>query len=185
VQAETVLWRRLDRPGHEAARLVFHAPFWQLGGTAVYVEAGEICRIEYRITCDADWTILHADLRGWAGSRQLARTITVSPQRCWRLDGRECSEVEGCLDLDLSFSPATNLLAVRRLALAVGESGGVRAAWLRFPEGSLEPLDQLYRRTSPERYHYESGGVFATDLEVSDSGFVTRYPGRWERERFE
>ena len=29
--------RRLDRPGHEAARLVHHAPFWQLGGTAVFL----------------------------------------------------------------------------------------------------------------------------------------------------
>ena len=31
------MWRRLDRPGHEAARLVHHAPFWQLGGTAVFL----------------------------------------------------------------------------------------------------------------------------------------------------
>lgn len=186
MQAESVLWRRLDQPGHEAARLVFHAPFWQLSGTAVYAEAGEICRIEYQVTCDAAWATLHADLRGWAGGRRITRAISVSPQRRWRLDGRECGTVEGCVDLDLAFSPATNLLAIRRLALPVGRSAPVRAAWLRFPEATLEPLDQVYHRTASESYHFESeGGAFAAQLEVSPSGFVTRYPGLWERERLE
>jgi hypothetical protein len=183
VHAETVLWRRLDRPGHEAARLVFHAPFWQLSGTAVWADAGEVCRIEYQVTCEHGWATLHADLSGWAGSRRITRAISVSPQRRWRVDGRECAAVEGCVDLDLSFSPATNLLAIRRLALPVGGSGQARAAWLRFPEGTLEPLDQVYRRTEPERYHYESGGgAFTAELEVDPSGFVIRYPGLWVRE---
>ena len=49
----------------------------------------------------------------------------------------------GCIDLDLSFSPATNLLAIRRLALPVNEIAEVRSAWLTFPDLDLEPLDQV------------------------------------------
>lgn len=37
-----------------------------------------------------------------------------------------------CVDIDLNFSPSTNLLPIRRFDLSVGASAIVRAAWLRF-----------------------------------------------------
>ena len=55
----------------------------------------------------------------------------------------------------------------------------MRAAWLRFPGFTLEPLDQLYRRTAPLVWRYE-GGSFVRNLEVNETGFVTRYPGFWQ-----
>ena len=181
-QAEMMLWRRLDRPGHEAARLVFHAPFWQLTGTAVFAEGAVPCRLEYQVTCDPSWRTRHAQLTGWFGTRRIVCTISADAQQRWRLDGRESNAVEGCLDLDLSFSPATNLLPVRRLALPVGQAAPVRAAWLRFPECRLEPLDQRYHRIDTERYRYESGAgaeTFRAELRVTPAGFVAEYSGLW------
>ena len=93
--------------------------------------------------------------------------------------------MEGCVDLDLAFSPATNLLTIRRLGLAVGDEAPVRAAWLRFPELRLEPLAQRYRRLAAERYGYEAvadGAAFGAELRVAPSGFVLEYPGLWTRE---
>lgn len=181
-QAEMMLWRRLDRPGHEAARLVFHAPFWQLTGTAVFAEGAVPCRLEYQVTCDPSWRTRHAQLTGWFGTRRIICTISADAKQRWRLDGRENNAVEGCLDLDLSFSPATNLLPVRRLALPVGQAAPVRAAWLRFPECRLEPLDQRYHRMDTERYRYESGAgaeTFRAELRVTPAGFVAEYSGLW------
>jgi hypothetical protein len=107
----------------------------------------------------------------------------ANSQRDWQLDGRPCREVAGCLDVDLSFSPATNLLPIRRLGLQPGQSAPVRAAWVSFPAFGIEPLDQVYRRVGETSYHYEAAdGTFATDFEVNAAGFVTRYPGRWEAE---
>ena len=91
--------------------------------------------------------------------------------------------VAGCVDLDLSFSPATNAIPIRRLALNQGERAEVRAAWLRFPDLSLEELVQTYTRTGESTYHYDSsGGEFVTDIEVDAAGLVVRYPPLWERE---
>jgi hypothetical protein len=90
--------------------------------------------------------------------------------------------VTGCIDLDLNFSPSTNLLPIRRLNLAVGDEAQVRAAWLRFPSFELEPLFQTYRRIDESTYRYLSSTGFAADLEVSSVGFVTNYPGIWEVE---
>jgi hypothetical protein len=99
----------------------------------------------------------------------------------WRLNGVAQPEVRGCVDLDLNFSPSTNLLPLRRLALAVGEEAPVRAAWLRFPSFALEPLSQTYRRLEERLYRYSSaGGKFVRDLPVDAAGFVTEYPDYWQ-----
>jgi hypothetical protein len=103
--------------------------------------------------------------------------------RRWMLNGRACPEVTGCDDVDLSFTPATNLLPIRRLRLAVGAQASVRAAWLRFPELTLELLEQAYTRVAETQYRYESrGGEFVALLETNTSGFVTRYPDLWQVE---
>lgn len=99
------------------------------------------------------------------------------------MDGSECSNVEGCLDLDLNFSPSTNLLPIRRLALAAGQEADVRAAWLRFPMFVLEPLEQRYCRLDDSVYRYESaGGRFVAELQVNEAGFVMHYPNLWQIE---
>jgi hypothetical protein len=92
-------------------------------------------------------------------------------------------EVAACIDIDLNFSPSTNLLPIRRLGLEIGQQAEVRAAWLRFPSCKLEPLVQVYRRIGPNAYRYESaGGKFVADLQVDDNGFVTQYPNFWQVE---
>ena len=80
--------------------------------------------------------------------------------------------------MDLNFTPATNLLPIRRLNLALNEAAEVKAAWLRFPDFELEPLSQVYKRLDEFTYHYESGGgSFVSQLKVNAVGFVTDYAG--------
>jgi hypothetical protein len=183
VLEELVLWRRLDQPGHEAARIVFHKPFWQLTGSAVFAHEGQPCRLEYLVVCDGGWKTSHARVIGWLGQRRIRYELWADSERRWRMNGTVSPEVAGCVDLDLAFSPSTNTIPIRRLGLALGEEAEVRAAWLGFPEFALEPLDQTYRRTGLDSYLYQSaGGSFVTQLEVNPAGFIARYPGRWELE---
>jgi hypothetical protein len=179
----TIIWRRLDKPGHESARLFSNDPGWRLIGTAVFVHDRQPCRLTYLLECDSQWQTLSGSLSGWVGNELIGVQIDTDSDRRWWLNGEECPEVAGCIDLDLNFSPSTNLLPIRRLNLAVGQEASVRAAWLRFPSFKLEPLEQIYRRTGPSVYRYESaGGGFVTDLEVNEAGFVTHYPNLWRNE---
>lgn len=178
----SVIWRRVDRPGHEAARLSPQESGWRLTGTSVFASDGCPCRLDYVVVCDLDWKTLCGRVRGWLGTDLVEVEVTTESGR-WRLNGVDCPAVAGCADLDLSFSPSTNLLPIRRLRLAVGAEAQVRAAWLRFPSYALEPLDQLYRRTDDATYRYESaGGAFVRDLRVNTAGFVIDYPGFWQLE---
>jgi hypothetical protein len=179
----SILWRRLDQPGHESARLSRCEAGWRLTGTAVFAHERRRCRLDYRVTCDAAWQTLSGKVEGWVGEKIIEIEISVTPRPRWRLNGEECPEVEGCADLDLNFSPSTNLLPIRRLGLGTGQGAEVRAAWLRFPNFTLEPLNQYYTRIDEAIYRYESAGErFAAELKVSAEGFVTNYPRLWEQE---
>jgi hypothetical protein len=91
--------------------------------------------------------------------------------------------LQGCVDVDLGFSPSTNLLPIRRLNLAIGSRASVRAAWVRFPELTLEVLEQAYTRVGESTYLYESaGGTFRRELSVNALGFVLEYPDFWRAE---
>jgi hypothetical protein len=75
------------------------------------------------------------------------------------------------------------MLPIRRLKLKVGEKASVRAAWLRFPECVLEPLEQVYQRMDSNTYRYESdGGNFVATLKVNATGLVTNYENLWSAE---
>jgi len=179
----SVLWRRLDQPGHEAAVLSEGAAGAVIEGAAVFSESGRPCRLNYRVVCDAAWRTLSARVTGWLAATMVDIAVGVDAARGWTINGRSCPDLDGCDDIDLSFSPATNLLPIRRTRLAVGAQASVRAAWLRFPALTLESLDQKYERLSESRYRYESGGgSFVAMLETNAVGFVTLYPGLWQLE---
>jgi hypothetical protein len=165
--AMNILWRRLDRPGHEAARLVGTT----LSGTAVFAHEGVACVLSYEVVCDEAWHTRTAAVRGFVGERDVNVRIVVDGER-WLLNGDEVPAVRGCVDVDFNFSPSTNLLPIRR-----GVEGSVRAAWLRFPSFELHPLEQSYERIGEHGFRYASATGFTADIEVNDEGLVTRYPG--------
>ncbi|HZF11684.1 MAG TPA: putative glycolipid-binding domain-containing protein [Thermoanaerobaculia bacterium] len=183
METHTVHWRRVDLPGHEVCRLQELPDGWQLSGETAFAYERKACRLDYAITCDGQWQTLSAKVAGWVGDRRVDVEVEREPSGLWRLDGQECSAVAGCVDVDLNFSPSTNLLPIRRLDLVVGQMARVRAAWLRFPSFALEPLEQSYTRLEPDRYRYESaGGQFVAHLGVDDAGLVTDYGRLWVRE---
>ena len=141
------------------------------------------CRLDYQIVCDSLWHTRSGKVAGWVGDIPVEIKIVVDPDLRWFLNEKDCPEVAGCVDLDLNFSPSTNLLPIRRLNLSVGDAAEVRAAWLRFPSFKLESLVQLYRRIDETTYRYEShGGDFVTELSVNEAGFVIGYPNFWDTE---
>jgi uncharacterized protein len=179
----TILWRRLDVPGHEIGRIVPRADRWELSGTAVFAYEGSPCKLDYIVICDSGWRTNSAYVKGAIGNREIDLSVSVDAELRWRLNGAECLAVGGCIDIDLGFSPSTNLLPIRRLSLSVGEATEVRAAWLPFPSMVFDVLSQVYRREGETTYRYESGGgAFTRMLEVNAAGFVINYPGLWQAE---
>lgn len=181
---ESIFWRGIYLLGHEASRVYQLDNEWRLEGTAVFSHENRPCSLSYAVVCDADWNSLRGTVSGWTGNDNVSIDLIADTDHRWRLNGAEKPGVAGCTDLDLNFSPSTNLLPIRRLNLAIGQQAEVKAAWLRFPSFELEPLSQVYKRVDEFTYRYESaGGEFVADLTVDGVGFVTNYPGIWEAEQ--
>jgi hypothetical protein len=181
--AESILWRRLDTPGHDACRLDRSATGWQLEGTAVFLHQGNPARLDYRLVCDTAWRTQQGHVQGWIGSDPLELRIARTNAGVWTLNGATVPNLEDCVDLDFGFTPATNLSQLRRLALEVGQAADVPVAWLDLSPGSLGRLPQRYERRADETYWYEAASFgYAALLEVTPEGFVRRYPGLWEAE---
>jgi hypothetical protein len=181
--SDVILWRSLGFPGHEIGRLDAINGGWRLSGTAVFVHGRRPCKLDYVVTCDDRWWTNAACVTGVIGDRNIHLSVSADAERRWRLNGADCGAVQGCIDIDLGFSPSTNLLPIRRLALAVGEQAEVKAAWLPFPSLEFEVLPQIYRREGERTFRHESsGGAFLRTLEVNAAGFVTSYPGLWQAE---
>jgi len=181
---QSILWRGIYQPGHEACRVYELDDRWHLEGTAVFVsDDRRPCRLSYLVICDSNWKTLNGIVSGWVGNDVLNIEIFVNANQ-WQLNGAPKPEVNGCIDLDLNFSPSTNLLPIRRLNLEIGQQAEVKAAWLRFPSFELEPLSQVYSRLDEFTYRYSSNdGKFVRDLTVNEFGLVTEYPGLWQVEQ--
>jgi hypothetical protein len=180
----SILWRGIYRPGHEACRLFPQNTEWHLEGAAVFSHDHQPCELSYLVVCDAQWNTRRGNVSGWLGNAIVNLEISAGGDHHWSLNGVEQPNIAGCIDLDLNFSPSTNLLPIRRLNLGIGQESEVKAAWLRFPSFEFEALSQVYKRIDEFTYHYESdGGKFVADLKVNTLGFVTNYPGIWQAEQ--
>ncbi len=176
------LWTWLKGTGLERFELVRAGAAWTLRGMILAASGDRSAAARYEVSCGPDWRTRRVEvrLRDIGGERVLP--LEVSDGR-WYEAGRERDSVRGCLDVDLSWSPSTNTLPIRRLGLEVGQASGVlTAAWVRFPDLALIPLEQEYRRLSDRRYRYTSrGGAFTAEIDVDEHGLVVNYGDFWKR----
>jgi hypothetical protein len=175
-----VAWRSSGEvPSVEECTLALRDSGWSLVGTILGAEGGLPLRIEYRILTDPAGftTAVHIrDLRGYA-----QRTLTLSrdTKGNWSVGGIGLRALRSCTDVDLGCSPSTNTLPIRRLRLGVGASRRIQAAWVRFPDLTVEKAAQTYSRLDEYTYRYSSA-TFEAELTVDDEGLVTEYAG-WGR----
>jgi hypothetical protein len=176
-----VSWRRSDEiRADEHCTISIRDAGLSLVGTVMGAdEGGTPIRIEYRVLTDGAGatTAVHVrDLRGFA-QRTLA--LARDTKGNWTVDGAPDRLLKGCIDVDLGCSPSTNTLSIRRLRLGVGGSKTIQAAWVRFPQLTVEKAAQTYARLDEFTYRYASGD-FEAELVADDDGVVARYAA-WER----
>jgi hypothetical protein len=177
-----LVWRRNDCPSLEHFRLWEASDGASLRGAVVASLDGVPVSARYEIACSPSWQTraVHVVVAA-ADADEQTLDLTVDERGHWWRGQERVAAFDGCVDVDLGITPATNTLPIRRLGLAVGESRDVVAAWVRFPDLALQTLPQRYTRVAERRYRYESnGGRFVAELDVDELGVVMRYGTYWE-----
>ena len=124
-----------------------------------------------------------ASLRDTNGQRHLS--LRREAHGRWFSGEEEVEACRGALDVDLGLTPSTNTSVTSPARAARRRPAEPTAAWVRFPELSVEPLLQRYSRLDETTYLYESlreaRVAFHARLEVDPTGLVERYERLFER----
>lgn len=178
-----ILWRRLDRPGHDACRLWKEGSLWRIEGMAVWLDPKGPAQIVYEVAVGEDWVTHSARLMGRVGKRAISLSIQRDTSGNWRMNGEAVPEVTGLPDIDLGLTPATNTLPLRRMRSRRMDAADLAAAWLDPTDWQLKPLPQRYEKLDDGRWRYASPSHdFQADLTIDADGFVTDYPSLWVKE---
>ena len=102
-------------------------------GRRVFLYDGEVSQLVYNIDCDVRWNTQSARVSGSVGNTRI-EVVVERDDREWRLNEVARPEVDGCVDIDLNFSPMTNLLPIRRRPLEIGQSMEVRGSLVALPD---------------------------------------------------
>jgi len=178
----SMLWQRIDVPGHDTCRLEQSGTNWNLEGTAVFGHRDGAASINYSVQCDVRWEALSGQVRGILGNRNIDYVITRRGKD-WKLNGGTIPGLEHLVDLDFGFTPATNFQQLHRVSITQNEAIELPVVWLDVEAGTLTELPQIYERRNEMTFWYEAPSVgYKGLLELAPNGFIRRYPDLWEAE---
>ena len=166
--AEQFSFRVTDR-GHEAR------------GEVTATLEGKPLRAGYVVETDAAWRTrrVRVEVKG-GGTLEI---LSDGAGHWRRADGTKLPELDGCIDPDISMTPFTNTVAIRRLGSQLGKAADIKVAYILVPELSLRAAPERYTHLAERLWRFDGLDIdFTADITVDEAGFVMEYPGLFQRE---
>jgi hypothetical protein len=123
-----VMWTAWGDPGLGHLRLAVRDSGIVADGLVLGLAEGRPFRVAYEVHCDAGWRVRAARV-GTPGKPPKVELLSDGEGRWATYDRRAVAYLEGCEYVDISETPFTNTLPIRRLGLAPGESADISVAY--------------------------------------------------------
>jgi hypothetical protein len=181
-----VIWSNLTDTGLEQLQLFGHNNEILADSVILGVEQESAFRIRYQIRCDHDWRVRGLTVKSLDENEPTIELNADGLGNWMNKSGERLSEFAGCLDVDITATPFTNTLPIRRLLLKQGESAEIKVVYLSIPEMQLSVEPQRYTCLEASeaggRYLFESlDGDFSAIITVDSDKLVEDYPGLFKR----
>jgi len=138
--------------------------------------------VHYALRCDRQWRVREARIGLPQGGRVLE--LRSDGAGDWTDGaGAPLPDLAGTIDIDITVTPFTNTLPIRRLDWAAGRAADLRMAYVWLPELRVTADPQRYTCLEPgRRYRFESlDSDFVREIDVDDDWLVLMYPGLFRR----
>jgi hypothetical protein len=155
-------------------------------GIVIGVEENIAFRIRYQIHCDLSWNVRKVIVKSLEENDQTLSFVSDGLGNWTNESGNLISELDGCLDVDITATPFTNTLPIRRLNLRSGQSAEIKVVYFRIPEMQVNVEPQRYTcletASTGGKYKFESlNDGFTAVITVDADGFVEDYPELFKR----
>ena len=176
-------WVWLPDLGEGAEAFAFRATDhgYEARGAVTATLDGAPLDASYLVETDTSWRTGHVrvDVKG-GGTLEI---LSDGAGHWRRADGTALPDLDGCLDPDISMTPFTNTVAIRRLGSRVGEAAEIKVAYILVPELTLRAAPQRYTHLSRQLWRFDGLDIdFTADITVDEDGFVVEYPGLFRRQ---
>ena len=155
-------------------------------GMVIGVEENVAFRIHYQVSCDLRWHVRKVVVKSLDEKEQTIRLVSDGSGNWSNESGHRISELEGCLDVDITATPFTNTLPIQRLSLTSGKSADIKVVYFTIPEMQVSVDPQRYTcfevSSAGGKYKFESlDSGFTAVITVDADGLVEDYPGLFKR----
>lgn len=184
-----IAWSRLGAPGLELLDLEIGEAGARFESAVIDADPAASYRIAYTIETDAAWRVQRVSIREIGGAERTLDLRGDGAGHWTDATDAPLPQLDGCIDIDLTATPATNTLPIRRLGLQPGESAEITATWVQFPALTVRRSPQRYtclaqNADGTARYRYEGiESGFTVELPVDTNGVVRDYGDIWKRLR--
>lgn len=176
-----IVWVPEMGPGMEHLRLHVDDGGVVAGGLVFGSTEGASYELHYEVYCDSSWASQRVPVQVLSPSASRGE-ITSDGHGRWRDQrGQTIAALDGCVDVDLSVTPFTNTLPIRRLPWQPGKSRELDMAYVLLPAFELSRARQRYtclsRAEDGARFLYESiPSGFRAEIVTDAEGIVVSYP---------
>jgi uncharacterized protein len=180
----TIIARWQDWSGRGIEHLVLIEGPHQISADAAVLGTidDHVFAARYKIHCEADWRVRKVEISE-IGSDLTAELRSDGVGNWADGSGAPQPQLRNAIDIDISITPFTNTLPIRRLNLEKGQSQEILAVYIQLPNLIITSDRQRYTCIETgRRYRYESiDSDFSREIEVDTHGLVTSYPGLFRR----
>lgn len=186
MRARDVLWMPATGVGLEHLRLLQDTRGYFASSVVIGTKYGKPFSAWYGIRCDASWRTQQVDVTSLHDGSQRVELLVQNEGRWQSRSGQPLPNLDGCIDVDISITPFTNTLPIRRLALSPGQAAELLVAYIVVPEMEVRQDRQRYTCLESSEhgglYKYEGLSTgFTANIRVDADGLVIDYPGLFRR----
>lgn len=180
-----VLWTGREYYSLENCLINLRSEQIEINSTIIGYYQNKIYFAKYFIKTNNKWRTFFVDVKYRINNVENRIRLERKSNTGWLLNNIEEHSLSGCTDVDISVTPFTNTLPVKRLQLAQNEEKKIKVIYINILDKEVKPVIQSYQRISATKYLYQNvPNDFQAEIEVDEFGLVVDYPSLFKRTAF-